>query len=246
MRHSRAFTLVELLVVIGIIALLVAILLPALARARDSATTIQCQSNMRQLTLTTMMYASENRGGLPFCSKDDSNTFPARQGVPWLTMISNNLPEPVRLCPGQTSRFWSRSLKTLAWPGSVPGSTTTYEGEKKWIAVSVTPCPRNDRWQPSSAVDSAVGRRLSQFKKSSEIMLVVDNGQQLFAGGWDPAEHLRFRHGGGEYINIGFLDGHVESWHWRECKEGVEVGYPKNLFSGNAEVLPWGETRVRP
>ncbi|MFI5377824.1 MAG: prepilin-type N-terminal cleavage/methylation domain-containing protein [Tepidisphaerales bacterium] len=60
-----AFTLVELLVVIGIIALLVAILLPALAVARQSALTTVCASNIRQLAACSMAYASDNRGVYP-------------------------------------------------------------------------------------------------------------------------------------------------------------------------------------
>ena len=64
-RRPRAFTLVELLVVIGIIAVLIAILLPALNRAREAAKQVQCLSNMKQLSNAVIMFANENRGWMP-------------------------------------------------------------------------------------------------------------------------------------------------------------------------------------
>jgi prepilin-type N-terminal cleavage/methylation domain-containing protein/prepilin-type processing-associated H-X9-DG protein len=65
-RRRRAFTLVELLVVIGIIAVLVGILLPALNRARESARSVQCMSNLRAIGQAANLYAVANNGSLPY------------------------------------------------------------------------------------------------------------------------------------------------------------------------------------
>ena len=92
MRSLRnAFTLVELLVVIGIIALLIAVLLPALARAREQAKSAQCLSNLHQMGLAAFIYTVDNHGYFPpaiglnkvYWDFDESNPSVIVPGMLW-------------------------------------------------------------------------------------------------------------------------------------------------------------------
>jgi prepilin-type N-terminal cleavage/methylation domain-containing protein len=87
--RGRGFTLVELLVVIGIIALLISILIPVLGRARDQAQRIKCMNNERQLLLACHMYAVESRGAWPFCNWLSQEDGAAENNPGWLYQWPN-------------------------------------------------------------------------------------------------------------------------------------------------------------
>jgi prepilin-type N-terminal cleavage/methylation domain-containing protein/prepilin-type processing-associated H-X9-DG protein len=96
--HHAGFTLVELLVVIGIIALLISILLPALNRARQYANLIQCQSNLRQMGMSMQIYASRDKRGYVFWGQAPPVTGVISNGQPggsyterWMETVSRIL-----------------------------------------------------------------------------------------------------------------------------------------------------------
>ena len=102
-RAFSAFTLIELLVVIAIIAILAAMLLPALARAKESGRRIYCLNNLRQLSLASQMYVSENQGTFP----PRFGTAPSGVFTPdrWPDSFYNNYGKNVKvlLCPSEVT-----------------------------------------------------------------------------------------------------------------------------------------------
>ncbi|MEI9864184.1 MAG: prepilin-type N-terminal cleavage/methylation domain-containing protein [Limisphaerales bacterium] len=97
---QRAFTLIELLVVIAIIAILAAMLLPALARAKESAKSISCMNGLRQLSISGQMYAGDNQGAYP----------PHISDVRW---------------PDRFFEYYGKNIKMLVCPSELTNSPAT-------------------------------------------------------------------------------------------------------------------------
>jgi prepilin-type N-terminal cleavage/methylation domain-containing protein/prepilin-type processing-associated H-X9-DG protein len=152
-RRREGFTLVELLVVIGIIAVLVALLLLALNQARMQAQTAQCQSNLRQIATALIQYSYDNQGQL--------------------------IPEMVESYSGARSQiypngfFWANTMVTLGYLKSTQGEKTVQAGYPvPVVGNSVFVCPTgiSDSFvatfqggtAPTAACDSSPGYEMAQ------------------------------------------------------------------------------------
>jgi prepilin-type N-terminal cleavage/methylation domain-containing protein len=143
MTLRRAFTLVELLVVIGIIAVLISVLLPALQAAREHAMSVQCLSNLRGCGQTLYLYAHQNKGMFPpmalqspetlvrggnIGSPDTDPTGPvlpypnAREAIARIVNPGSN-PSAVPFSPGGVKIFYCPA--NWFWEGETPGATGT-------------------------------------------------------------------------------------------------------------------------
>jgi prepilin-type N-terminal cleavage/methylation domain-containing protein len=121
MRKARGFTLVELLVVIGIIALLISILLPSLSNARRAANGVKCLSNLRQIGVAVQMYAADYKGAIPVVRSDQGSPL---KSVWWMDMLA---PYATRLSSATYTGTANQASDNQEFQNSVMFGCTEYD-----------------------------------------------------------------------------------------------------------------------
>ena len=250
-KPSIGFTLVELLVVIAVIAMLMAILLPALRKARQLAQRVRCGSNLRQLAMGWRLYLDDNDGYFPARNRRNAHFYyggwigEQNEGNRYFNRIMRldpNLPTPhqaeVFHCPGDHGGMPGASLRTKVFIriGTSYVTNLLLIGDKRFsFAGWYSPMTAD-----TTALEDEVNNRLNSINSHnlgnhSQLLLMGDYG---WYNQWKPTDVLTDEerqvaewHGRPNYYYMAFLDGHAA---YLEIIRGLWV-------ADEYTILPWKE-----
>ena len=262
-RNGRraGFTLVELLVVIGIIALLVSILLPSLNRARAAAAAIKCESNLRSIGQALNIYTSQSRGILPFAYWPGPNgQKDVKKESDWTAQLalimnskvgSNTRQDVVKFVGNNSSAF--NVFRCPTAPDSTnyqPDATasSTWEQIDTAIVTHYAPHPRlmpnmiirgmSDSRDGSSGSGAWVWTpySLTQIKRSSEIALMWDAALKNTATNtgetrWASTANCRILDGGRIYWST-----HLTDDYGMDPQYFIKNDYPIDISAENGNT----------